>query len=222
MIVPTACSTEKSYNGKVSKVLTFFTNLGLTARVLHEHTETPTREKIEDMLGEAALVYTIGGNTPYMLEQMKASGLDTALAEAIRGGKVHAGTSAGALLPFALIHTNPSKNPRNQLWDFTFENGLGLMDAVATAHADGRDMTPKGPRPDTRREHLQLNFPTGLAHGLAIDNGVAVTLSVHPRVIINDPHSQAGVYLLNRHPDGQVTSTRVEDPSQLSQIPMRG
>jgi hypothetical protein len=45
LIIPSACSTERSYNTKVPKIVKFFRDLGIACTVLHELQETPLRPK---------------------------------------------------------------------------------------------------------------------------------------------------------------------------------
>ena len=221
LIVPTACSLRSSFDRKVPQIVKFFSNLGLSTNVLHQFSEQPSKEKIASTLGTATLIYTIGGNAPYMLKQMKASGLDTALATAIKQGVVHVGTSAGALLPFAQMHINPSNRPKKELWDFDYADGLSIVTAVATAHANGHDKTMCGLlRPDTRFDHLLRTFPAEAQYGLAIDNGAAVILGDNPGVALADPNAMTGIRLLDRRPDGQIDVRLVEDSSQLLCLPL--
>lgn len=67
---------------------------------MHNYGETPTRTKIQYELGLTSLIYTIGGNSPYMLKTMRKHGTDGLLRQTIAKGTVHADVSAGALLPF--------------------------------------------------------------------------------------------------------------------------
>ncbi len=190
----------------------FFADMGVKTTLLHEFGGLPSRTKMEHEIGRAALIYTIGGNTPYLLSQLRLADGEAPLREALVSGKPHAGVSAGALLPFALIHSNVSARPAQEKWDFEVLHGLAVVDAIATAHANQHDPTPEGFRPDSRLEHLLRTFPESAQYGLAIDEGAAVTLGEQCAVIRADP--AANVYLLTRRGD-TIEARRVEDAEQL-------
>lgn len=218
LLIPTACSLQSSYDRKVGSLSKFFADKGLTTEILHEYEKEPGADRLAHSLGEASLIYTIGGNTPCMLDRMQASGIDTALREVIMGGKVHIGTSAGALLPFARIHSNPSNNPRKEDWDFAYYDGLSILSGVATAHANAYDITPTGQRADSRLENLMATFPPQMPYGIAIDNGVSLVLGSEPAIIRANPQDTARAYLLNPHEDGTIQKIELNDPTQLVNI----
>lgn len=216
-IVLTACSWSGSYNSKVPQVRQFFADFGLKTEILHEFGETPSKEKIADLLGRSSLIYTIGGNTPYMLRQFAVTGIGTALQNLLRTKPViHAGVSAGALLPFELMHSNPSVHPSHENWDFTMLSGLGLVHGIATAHADSHDPTPYGALPYSRLDHLTSHFPGDHTLGLGIDNGAAVILGDTPSIIRADPDAQ--VHLLERSSSGTIDVSLIEDPESLGRF----
>lgn len=193
LIVPTACSTEKSYERKVSAIQDFFDSFGMPYVVLHEFNEQPTQTKLDHEFGQAALAYVIGGNTPHLLETSRMHGTDIALRQHVSNGLTLAGTSAGALLPFALLHSNPAKKPAEEIWDYTFYEGLGIVPAAVAVHADQYDMTPQGLRNESRLEHFAAHLPQGTI-GYAIENNAALEIrgDTH-RVLRSEPN--ANVYV---------------------------
>lgn len=213
LIIPTACSIPGSYARKVPASVSFFTNVfGLTPEVLHEYGETPTATKIQHELGKATLIFTIGGNTPYMLKRMEESTLGEVLSEKLREGTaIHSGVSAGALLPFDHIHTNPSARPSVESWDFKHLSGLGVLHGIATAHAGKHDPTPAGNRPDSRLDNLVANFPDDIRFGIGIDDGAAVIIGEMPR-LITQPGT--GVHLIEKAEAG-ISTRPIEDASEL-------
>lgn len=177
LLIPSASSTPTSYEKKSKLYTDYFDGLGISTSLLHEFGEDPSANRIEHEIGRAALIYTIGGNSPYMLATMRRHGTDVALGNAIRGGKVHAGLSAGALLPFELALSNPAKKPEIEEWDFEYLAMLGLVEGAVTVHADKHDKTPNGPRSDSRYEALVRTFPQSVDHGYAIDNDAALVIN---------------------------------------------
>ena len=224
-MVPTACSTLVSYNNKVGKINKFFADAyGVTPVVLHGFEEKPTPTRVAQEIGKASLIYTIGGKTPHMLELLRTWKADIALVEAMRAGKAHSGVSAGALLPFHKIHTNPEAKPKENEWDFDVLDGLGVLRGVATAHANLHDPTPSGERPDSRLENLQTTlFPADCTIGIGLDHGASVIFSSEgPLIIQSEQTPNAQVHLLERGEDNHtVNSHLVQDPAELLRFMLR-
>lgn len=209
LLNPSAASTERSYDKKVAALSTYFGELGVRAAVLHEFGQNPSQDRIQHELGRASLLYTIGGNTPHMIKTMRLHGSDRIIDEAIRHDKiVHAGTSAGALLPFELAFSNVSAQPSKEQWEYEYLKTLGILPGVATAHANQHDPTPLGPRPDTRLEAMIATFPE-VTTGYAIDNGAAAVFNDSELYPI---HSQkdAHVRVLKRTPNGSLEVQTLE------------
>lgn len=214
LLVPSACSTEFSYKKKVPQLTEYFKELGVDVTTLHNFEEDPSETKIAHELGRASMFYTIGGNSPHMIRTMQKHGTDIAISDAIREGKVHAGTSAGALLPFELAHSNIAKRPAEENWDYTFLPMLSLLKGVATAHANQHDMTPNGVRTDTRMDHLIANFPNDSHQGIAIENGVAVVISSQGNDVIKS-NQTSNAYIIKRE-HNQTFARAVSDPNDLA------
>ena len=204
LIVPTACSTERSYSSKVPLTVDRFRDLGVKTSVLHEFGQSPSQERIAHELGRASLIYTIGGNTPHLLNQLHAFGGFDPIREAVLSGTLHAGTSAGALLPFEIAHSNIAKKPAEEEWDYAFLPTLGVVPGVATAHANQHDPTPAGRRQDTRLEALVSAFPQNMSVGYAIDNGASLVITDDAVGSINET-TGSRVHLLSRKNDSSIS-----------------
>jgi len=217
-IIPTACSTIGSYNTNIPKVTQFFTELGLKTEVLHDFREVPSEDKIADLLGRSSMLYTIGGNTPYALEQFAKTNIREVLKKALLTTDViHAGAGTGALLPFELMHSNPEKTPKSKLWTFAMLEGLGLLPGVATVHAELHDPIPGDTvLPYSRLQHLASHFPDSQEFGIGIDSGAAVILGNNAQIVRTKP--EARVHFLQRSNDGFVSAEHVDDISQLRQF----
>lgn len=203
LIIPTACSTERAYDRKVPATVDMFRELGVGARVLHEYGVAPTHTQLQHEIGNAALIYTIGGNSPYMIKTMREHGSDSVIKQAIEDGTVHAGTSAGALLPFELGWSCIAKQPAEEEWEYEALPMLGAEAGLVTAHANQQDPTPRGLRPDTRLEAMLCAFPENAQTGLAIDNGAAVVIDGDLKIIRADKNATAT--RIERDEDGQLT-----------------
>ena len=204
LLIPSAASNVNSYGRKVPVLTEYFQSLGVDVNVLHEFGEDPSATKIAHELGRNSLIYTIGGSSPHMLRTMARHGTDVAVADAIRGGTVHAGLSAGALLPFELAHSNTSVKPSSEDWDYQYLDMLGIIPGVATAHADQHDPTPHGDRPDTRLGALVATFPENATTGYAIDNGAALIFNgINPPEVIRSV-AESKARTVHRTPDGSI------------------
>lgn len=191
LIIPSACSTEKSYDKKVAACEQFFNGFGLRYVTLHKLDETPSATKLDEEFGKAHLLYVIGGNSPHMMKTLKEHGSDDAIRTAVARRVTLAGTSAGAILPFQLAHSNPAKKPAEEIWDYEFIDALGIIPAAVTAHADQHDPSPNGLRPDSRFDHFQANFPETIQMGFAIQNGAALVINgSEARVSRSNPDAQ--------------------------------
>lgn len=222
LIIPSACSTERSYNTKVPKIVKFFRDLGIACTVLHELQETPSQTKIAEEFGQAGLLYVIGGHTPTLLSRLTEHGTGQAIIQAVvHDNKIIAGVSAGALAPFQVIHSNPSKKPGEERWDFVYLDGLSMLGAVATAHANQHDQTPAGPRPDTRMEHLLANFPADrVSTGIALDNHAALIVNGDNSFVVlseEGKRSRANVHVLASEGD-RIIATPVEDSTHITAV----
>lgn len=195
LINPSSASTQASYDRKVPMITQYFEELGASTSVLHEYGVDPSAERLAHELGRTSMIYTLGGNSPYMLRTMQRHGSDVAIAHAMHRGLVHAGTSAGALLPFELAHSNVAKRPAEEEWDYAYLETLGVLPGVATAHADQHDPTPHGLRDQSRLEALAATFPQAVDLGYAIDNhaAIAFTSDNAPQVIRSHPEAQARI-----------------------------
>ncbi len=185
LVIPSACSTPKSYDRKVAACVAFFESQNMQPTVLHALNETPSKTKIDHEIGSTGLIYTIGGNTPVMLQNMAEHGTDAAIREAVLQGTPHAGVSAGALLPFRGMHSCIAKKPAEEDWEYTLFEGLDLLHATATAHADQHDPTPFGIREDTRLEHLSAHFPHNTDLGVGIDNGASLIIQDNESFVVS-------------------------------------
>lgn len=209
LIIPTAGSTQTSFDKKVAIYTKAFEMLGIESDVLHQFDKAPSKDEIANKIGSASLLYTFGGNSPYMISKMAEHGTDTAVREAILLGKVHAGLSAGALLPFRLALSNPASKPSEEEWDYEIlEPGVNVIDAIATAHADMHDVTPQGIREYSRLDALIQKFPDAVSRGFAISNNASATFGDNPSILLSKP--AAYVKYINRNTDGDVVARDID------------
>lgn len=203
LIIPSAASTQLSFDKKVSLYSQAFEELGVPVDILHEYNERPSADAISQKIGEASLLYTFGGNSPYMIRTLAEHGTDKAIYNAVRSGKVHAGLSAGALLPFRLALSNPAAKPAEVDWEYEYlKPGVNLIDAAATAHADQHDPRLGEVREDSRVEAFVNTFPHTVDRGFAIANNASAIFGDNAEVFATKP--DAFVQYVERDKNGNV------------------
>jgi dipeptidase E len=95
VFIPTASIVEKVtfYVGADKKALT---KLGMVIDELEISTASP--EEIKTKIAEADYLFVEGGNTFYLLQELKRTGTDKLIVEHINKGKVYIGVSAGSMV----------------------------------------------------------------------------------------------------------------------------
>jgi len=129
--IPTASNTEKikSYVGSARKA---FEKMGLTIDEL-EITRS-TNSEISDKLKRNDYIYISGGNTFYLLQELRRSGADKIITEQINSGKLYIGESAGSMIlspdiEYVKLMDNCKKAP--DLGTFT---ALNIIDFYPVPH----------------------------------------------------------------------------------------
>ena len=89
-------------------------------------------EKIKGKFEKADLVYVGGGDTVYMLEKWKETGLDKLILSAYEQGKIICGLSAGAICWFEEMFTDSAGE------NYAFKSALGILKGGACPHFDKR------------------------------------------------------------------------------------
>ena len=95
-------------------------------------------EKIRGKIDAADCIYVGGGDTVYLLEKWKQTGVDKLLINAYNNGKIICGLSAGAICWFTDIYTD-YEIMRGQSSEYTLKKGLGLLDGLACPHFNERE-----------------------------------------------------------------------------------
>lgn len=95
---------------------------------------TATAEEIRTKLKNNDIIYVTGGNTFFLLKELKRTGADKIIIEEVNAGKLYIGESAGAMVTAANIEyakgmDNPKKAPG--LLDF---DALNLVDFYTVPH----------------------------------------------------------------------------------------
>lgn len=94
-------------------------------------------EKIAAKIAAADCIYVGGGDTVFMLELWKKTGVDKLILDAYRAGTVLCGLSAGAICWFEAMYTD-YEIMRGESGDYTEFPALGVLNGLCTPHYDER------------------------------------------------------------------------------------
>ena len=95
-------------------------------------------EKIAGKIEMADCIYIGGGDTVYMLDKWKETGLDKLIIKAYEDGKIICGLSAGAICWFKDMYTD-YEIMRGQSSEYVLKKGLGVLDGAMCPHFNERE-----------------------------------------------------------------------------------
>ena len=135
--IPTAGIVEET-EGMVEEETTILESLGLAVDVLD--VSAASYESIVNSLTKNDIIFIGGGNTFFLLQELRRSGADKILVQEVNKGKLYIGASAGAVIACPNIGycsgmDSPEKAP--ELTDYT---GLGLVDFYIVPHIGNKEM----------------------------------------------------------------------------------
>lgn len=135
--IPTAGIAEE-IEGMIEDETNTLESLGLTVDVLD--VSATSYDSIVSTLTKNDVIFVGGGNTFYLLQELRRSGADKILVQEVNKGKLYIGESAGAVITcpdigYCAGMDNPEKAP--ELTDYT---GLGLVDFYIVPHIGNAEM----------------------------------------------------------------------------------
>lgn len=95
-------------------------------------------EKIKGKIEKADAIYIGGGDTVYMLEKWKETGLYDLIVKAYHDGKIICGLSAGAICWFKDMYTD-YEIMRGQSSNYVLKKGIGILDGLMCPHFNERE-----------------------------------------------------------------------------------
>lgn len=135
LFIPTASHDFMPYYNSFHKMYTgeFDVKTDVTMTVFHEY----DIEKIRNKFLKADLIYVGGGNTLFMLESWKQTGIIDLVTDAYNRGVIIAGLSAGAICWFEDIYTD-SLGETDKSAPYSMAKGLGWIKGVVSPHYNER------------------------------------------------------------------------------------
>ena len=134
LFVPTASHDFMPYYNTFHKVYTGVFNVK-TDVALTVFKEVDL-EKMKGKFEKADIVYVGGGDTVFMIEEWKKSGLLPLIKDAYERGVVIAGLSAGAICWFSYIYTDSLKTETGA--KYAMFQGLGWINGIISPHYNER------------------------------------------------------------------------------------
>ena len=132
---------ERARKIKVENEIEYFRSLGVQKLTEIDLRDYNNSEEITERIKDMDLVWVMGGNTFMLRYEMKRSGFDSAVREAIAEGVVYGGNSAGAVVAGnslkGIEHGDESAFAEEVHWD-----GLNLTDHFILPHV-GNNMYDK-------------------------------------------------------------------------------
>ncbi|MCQ2387863.1 MAG: Type 1 glutamine amidotransferase-like domain-containing protein, partial [Clostridia bacterium] len=95
-------------------------------------------ENIKEKFDNADMIYIGGGDTVYMLEKWKETGIDKLILDAYDKGKIIAGLSAGAICWFNKMYTD-YEIMRGVSGEYSLKEGLGILNGTMCPHFNERE-----------------------------------------------------------------------------------
>ena len=109
-----------------------FEELGIIVEELEITTASP--DEISEMLNRNDYIFVSGGNTFYLLQELRRKGADILITEQIRAGKLYIGTSAGSIIlcpDIEFVKEMDYNHTAPELQSFT---GLNIVDFYILPH----------------------------------------------------------------------------------------
>ena len=136
LFIPTASHDFMPYYNTFHKVYTGVFNIK-TDVALSVFKEVDL-EKMKGKFEKADMIYVGGGDTVFMIESWKQSGLLPLIQEAYERGVIIAGLSAGGICWFSNIYTDSLKTENGN--EYAMFQGLGWINGVVSPHYNERQM----------------------------------------------------------------------------------
>ena len=129
--IPTASTVEKvTFYVQAGKEA--LESLGMIVDVLDTSSESP--DEIRRRIAANDCMYVSGGNTFFLLQELKRTGADAVIVRAVKGGKLYIGESAGSIVASKNIEYIKAMDSSKKEPELTNFDALGLTDFYTVPH----------------------------------------------------------------------------------------
>ena len=129
--LPTA-SIHEGYTGYVGSARTVFKKLG--AELTEIEISTANVSDITQVFDAADIIYFTGGNSFFLIDQLRKTGTDTLLKQQLEKGKLFIGESAGAIVCAPELSYIEKMDPIPEDYSQSDYAGLGLINFYVLPH----------------------------------------------------------------------------------------
>ena len=129
--IPTA-SIHEGYTGYVGSARTVFKKLG--AELTEIEISTANASDIMQVFDAADIIYFTGGNSFFLIDQLRKTGTDTLLKQQLEKGKLFIGESAGAIVCAPELSYIEKMDPIPEDYSQSDYAGLGLINFYVLPH----------------------------------------------------------------------------------------
>ena len=129
--IPTA-SIHEGYTGYVGSARTVFKKLG--AELTEIEISTANVSDITQVFDAADIIYFTGGNSFFLIDQLRKTGTDTLLKQQLEKGKLFIGESAGAIVCAPELSYIEEMDPIPEDYSQSDYAGLGLINFYVLPH----------------------------------------------------------------------------------------
>ncbi len=103
--------------------------------------EHSSKAEMQKALSDTDIIYVAGGNTFFLLKQVRETGFDNMLTEYVNDGGLYAGASAGALIAGTDIGAISSLDEPEKVQGLKSTEGLGWVNVIPIPHYDMKART---------------------------------------------------------------------------------
>ncbi len=129
--IPTA-SLREGYTGYVGSARKLFNKLGATVTEIDISTEAYLT--IQSVFEDADVIYFTGGNSFFLMDQLRKTGTDELLKKELAKGKLMIGESAGAIICAPTIQYIEQMDEKPEDYSQEDDAGLDLLDFYVLPH----------------------------------------------------------------------------------------
>lgn len=131
LFIPTAANVEE-YRGYVDEGIAALKENGYNVTILDVAT-TPHNKSVQTIKNSGCLCIS-GGNTFYLLQELKRNGLLDLIKQKVQDGTLYIGESAGAIIACPDISYNQIMDNKTVATELTNYSGMGLVDYYVLPH----------------------------------------------------------------------------------------